>query len=126
MSTQWALTATSLLFTAHTAGEKAGAVGVVANDVVRAYRYPSRGIHDIVIHDDGIMFTDSFRDSDAAENPDVSGAIRFRGKEYLSQALATVAGSRKLVLRGLGDASGNVRWWSVSALSRRGVPERFG
>jgi hypothetical protein len=89
----------SLLFTAHTAGEKAGAVGFVANDVVRAYRYPSRGIHDIVIHDDGIMFTDSFRDSDAAENPDVSGAIRFRGKEYLSRSLDF--GSRKLVLRGL-------------------------
>jgi hypothetical protein len=89
----------TLLFTAHTAGEKAGALGFVANDVVRAYQYPSRGIHDIVIHDDGVMFTDSFRDSDAAGNPDVSGAIRFRGKEYLSRPLDF--GSRKLVLRGL-------------------------
>jgi hypothetical protein len=89
----------ALLFTAHTVGEGAGALGFVADDVVRTYRYPARGIHDIVVHDGGIMFTDSFRDGEAAARPNASGAIQFRGEEYLSQSID--AGERKLVLRGL-------------------------
>jgi hypothetical protein len=89
----------ALLFTVHTAGEKAGALGFVADDVVRAYRFPSRGLHDVVIHDGGVMFTDSFRRGDADESPNASGAIRFRGEEYLSQSIDS--GSRRLVLRGL-------------------------
>jgi hypothetical protein len=78
----------TLLFAAHTADTNAGALGFVANDVVRAYRYPARGVHDVVIHDDGVMFTDSFRT-----------AIRFRGEEYLSQSIDSK--DRRLVLRGL-------------------------
>jgi hypothetical protein len=78
----------TLLFTAHTADTNAGALGFVADDVVRAYKYPARGIHDIVIHDNGVMFTDSF-----------STAIRFRGAEYLSQSID--GKGRRLVLRGL-------------------------
>jgi len=89
----------TLLFTAHTAGKNGGAVGYVADDVVRAYAYRSPGIHDVVIHNDGIMFTDSFRNGEATDRPNASGAIRFRGEEYLSQSIES--GSRKLVLRGL-------------------------
>ena len=89
----------ALLFTAHTAGEDGGALGFVADDVVRAYQYRSRGLHDVVIHDGGIMFTDSFRNCETAERPNASGAIRFRGEEYLSQSIES--GERKLVLRGL-------------------------
>ena len=98
----------ALLFAVRYAGN-GGGLGFVANDAVRVYRYPAVGVHDVVIHDDGIMFTDSFREntmfaddvrgSSAAEPPNLSGAIRFRGEEYLTQAVAT--GSRKLVLRGL-------------------------
>jgi hypothetical protein len=87
------------LFTAHTTGE-GGALGFVADDRIRAYRYPARGIHDVVVHDGGIMFTDSFRDAAAAERPQAHGAIRYRAEEYLSQALEKVDGP-KLVLRGL-------------------------
>jgi hypothetical protein len=88
-----------LLFTAHSTGE-GGALGFVADDKVRAYGFPARGIHDVLIHDGGIMFTDSFRDAAAAERPQAHGAIQYRGGEYLSQALETVGGP-KLVLRGL-------------------------
>jgi hypothetical protein len=87
------------LFTAHTTG-KGGALGFVADDRIRAYHYAARGIHDVVVHDGGIMFTDSFRDAAAAERPQAHGAIRYRGEEYLSQALEKVGGP-KLVLRGL-------------------------
>jgi hypothetical protein len=51
-----------ILFAAHTAG-KGGALGFVAGDTVRAYQYPARGIHDVVIHDDGIMFTNGLKRS---------------------------------------------------------------
>jgi hypothetical protein len=93
-----------LLFTAHSTGE-GGALGFVADDRIRAYRYPARGIHDIVIHDGGIMFTDSFRDYAASERPQAHGAIRYRGEEYLSQALEKIGGP-KLVLRGLAMKAG--------------------
>jgi hypothetical protein len=104
-----------LLFAAHTAGN-GGALGYVTGDVVRAYQYPARGIHDIVIHNDGIMFTDSFRDSEAAQRPEASGAIRYRGQEYLSQAIG--GQSQKFVLRGL-SIKGDVVAVGVSAYARR-------
>jgi len=106
----------TILFAAHSAGNNGGALGFVANDIVRAYQYQARGIHDVVIHDDGIMFTDSFRDAVAAEDPQASGAIRFRGAEYLSQAIGK--GSRKRVLRGLAMC-GTVVMVGVSAYARR-------
>lgn len=88
-----------LLFTSHSAGPNSGALGFVADDEVRAYAFGSRGLHDIVLHDGALMFTDSFRDAQAAANPSVSGAIRFRGHEYLADVTDAVEG--KLVLRGL-------------------------
>jgi hypothetical protein len=88
----------TLLFTCRYAGT-GGALGFVANDIVRAYQYPVSGTHDVVIHEDGVMFTDSFREGSVAQNPNVSGAIRFRGEEYLSQAIEP--GVRRLILRGL-------------------------
>jgi hypothetical protein len=87
----------ALLFTCLFSGN-GSALGFITHDTVRVYQYPVSGAHDVVIHDDGIMFTDSFRGSMGAPAP-LSGAIRFRGQEYLSQAID--AGSRKLVLRGL-------------------------
>src|SRR3984957_11703839 len=87
-----------LLFTAHSTGD-GGALGFVADQRVHSYSYPASRIHDVLVHDGGIMFTDSFRAA-AAEQPQAHGAIRYRGEEYLSQALETVAGP-KLVLRGL-------------------------
>jgi hypothetical protein len=104
-----------ILFAAHSAG-KGGALGFVAGDMVRAYQYRARGIHDVVIHDDGIMFTDSFRDNAAATCPQASGAIWYRGEEYLSQEIGTQA--RKLVLRGLAMC-GTVLVVGVSAFARR-------
>ncbi len=108
------------LFTAHTTGE-GGALGFVADDRVRAYSYPARGIHDVLIHDGGVMFTDSFRDRAATEWPHAHGAIRYRGEEYLSQALETVGGP-KLVLRGLAMKAGTLAV-GVSAYASR--EERF-
>jgi hypothetical protein len=104
-----------LLFAAHTAGNGA-ALGYVAGDVVRAHQYSARGIHDIVIHDDGIMFTDSFRDGEAAQRPQASGAIRYRGEEYLSQAIGDQP--QKFVLRGL-SIKGDFVGVGVSAHARR-------
>ncbi len=49
----------TLLFGARYAGTGSG-LGFVADDVVRVYQYPAVGVHDVVIHDGGIMFTDSF------------------------------------------------------------------
>jgi hypothetical protein len=102
----------ALLFAARYAGS-GGGLGFVANGTIRVYRYPAVGVHDVVIHDDGIMFTDSFRDDTVlaagagagAKTANASGAVRFRGEEYLTQGIDT--GSRRLVLRGLamrGDA----------------------
>jgi hypothetical protein len=88
-----------VLFTLHSAGDNGGALGFVADDRVRAYRYAARGVHDVVIHDDSIMFTDSFRAGKADTDPNASGAIRFRGNDYM--ASATEAIPQKLVLRGL-------------------------
>jgi hypothetical protein len=109
----------SLLFTAHSTGD-GGALGFVADDRVRAYGYPARGIHDVFIHDGGIMFTDSFRDA-AAQRPQAHGAIRYLGEEHLSQALGTVGGP-KLVLRGLAMKAGTLAV-GVSAYAPR--DERF-
>jgi hypothetical protein len=105
----------AILFAAHSAGS-GGALGFVAGDMVRAYQYQARGIHDVVIHDDGIMFTDSFRNKEAENCPQANGAIWYRGGEYLSQAIG--ARSRKLVLRGLA-MRGTVLVVGVSAFARR-------
>ena len=88
----------ALLFATRYAGS-GGGLGFVANDTVRVYEYSTVGVHDVVIHDGGIMFTDSFRGEGPSQSPNVSGAIRYRGEEYLSQAID--GGHRKLVLRGL-------------------------
>jgi hypothetical protein len=94
-----------LLFAAHTAGSSNGAaLGFVADDWVHAYQFESRGVHDVLIHDDGLMFTDSFRDSQVATRPDVNGAVRFRGQEYLAGETDRVPG--KLMLRGLAARDG--------------------
>jgi hypothetical protein len=115
----------ALLFATRYAGS-GGGVGFVANDTIRVYQYPAVGVHDVVIHDDAIMFTDSFRENsvladrvekDGAEpssNP--SGAIRFRGGEYLTHAVDT--GSRRLVLRGLAMRGGSLTV-GFSAWARR-------
>ncbi len=66
---------------------------------MRAYRYVSRGAHDMLLHDGSIMFTDSFRLALAATRPGVSGAIRFRGDHYRVTATETVG--RKVMLREL-------------------------
>lgn len=103
----------ALLFAVRFAGS-GGGLGFVADDTIRVYQYGAVGVHDVVIHDDGIMFTDSFRENSvladgagkagAEQAPNPSGAIRFRGEEYLSQAID--AGSRRLVLRGLAMRGG--------------------
>jgi hypothetical protein len=103
----------ALLFATRYAGS-GGGLGFVANDRIRVYQYPAVGVHDVVVHDDGIMFTDSFRENSvfadrvekagAGPSSNRSGAIRFRGKEYLTHAIDT--GSRRLVLRGLAMRGG--------------------
>jgi hypothetical protein len=111
----------ALLFTAHSAGENASALGFIAHDRVRAYRYGASGAHDILIHDGGIMFTDSFRDALAAVQPNVSGVIRFRGDNYRIEATGTVP--HKMVLRGLAARDGSLvvgySGFSVSEYWRR-------
>ena len=92
------------LFAMHNAGNHGSALGYVLDGKVRAYAYPARGVHDILIHDDGLMFSDSFRADRFASQPDVAGAIRYLGREYLADQ--TDAIDRKLVLRGLA-ARGN-------------------
>lgn len=89
----------AILFAMHNAGDHGSALGFVLNGRVRAYAYPVRGVHDILIHDDALMFTDSFRADRIAVEPDVSGAIRYKGGEYLASQTDSVP--RKLVLRGL-------------------------
>jgi hypothetical protein len=104
----------ALLFTCLHAGA-GSALGFVADDTVRIYRYPANGLHDIVIHDGGIMFTESFReDGSAANDPKIVGAIRFRGEEYLTRSL--VSGTRKFVIRGL-TMRGNILIVGVSTYS---------
>jgi hypothetical protein len=97
----------SLLFSAHSAGENFGVLGFVADDHVRAYRYQARGVHDVVIHEGGIMFTDTFRDALAATNPEASGAIRYRGGDYLIDA-TDIATRQRVALRGLALRDANV------------------
>ncbi len=109
----------TLLFAVRYAGG-GGGVGFVANHVVHVYHYPAVGVHDVLIHQDGIMFSDSFRDGSAADDPNVSGAIRFKGEEYLTHPIKT--GPRKLVLRGLA-MQGNALAAGFSAFARR--EERF-
>jgi hypothetical protein len=107
----------SILFTCLFSGD-GSALGFIANDIVHVYQYPFSGAHDVVIHDDAIMFTDSFRGSMGVADA-LSGAIRFRGKEYLTQDVDP--GSRKLVLRGLA-IRGNALIVGISAnsLTREG------
>jgi hypothetical protein len=115
----------ALLFATRYAGS-GGGLGFVANDTIRVYQYPAVGVHDVVIHDNGIMFTDSFRENSvlahgvgkggAAQSSNPSGAIRFRGAEYLTQGIDT--GSRRLVLRGLA-MRGEVLAVGFSAWARR-------
>jgi hypothetical protein len=89
-----------LLFAAHSAGANGAALGFVDGNQVRAYGYPARGVHDVVILDGGIMFTDCFRAESLAVDPNISGAIRFRGGIFMVAA-TEAAVARKVVLRGL-------------------------
>jgi hypothetical protein len=105
----------TLLFSARYAGTGSG-LGFVANDTIRVYQYPAVGVHDIVIHDGGIAFTDSFCERSAGPKPKVVGAVRFRGREYLTQSFD--AGSRDMVLRGL-TMQGTTLAVGYSAFARR-------
>lgn len=89
----------ALLFAMHNAGTDGSALGFLHDGRVHAYAYPARGVHDLLIHDDALMFCDSFQPNLMANDPDVSGAIRYAGEEYLQDAGDGVG--RKLVLRGL-------------------------
>lgn len=89
----------ALLFAMHNAGANSSALGFLHEGRVRAYAYPARGVHDLLIHDNRLMFCDSFRPNLMANDPDVSGAIRYAGEEYLQEAIDSIG--RKLVLRGL-------------------------
>jgi hypothetical protein len=105
----------SLLFGVRYAGAGSG-LGFVANDTIRVYQYPAVGAHDIVIHDGGIMFTDSFSERNVGPNPKVVGAVRFRGEEYCTQSLDP--GQRTMVLRGLA-MRGTTLAVGFSAFARR-------
>jgi hypothetical protein len=105
----------ALLFAVRYAGAGSG-LGFVANNIVRVYLYPAVGVHDVVIHDGGIMFTDSFRERDADQNHKVFGAVRFRGEEHLTQSID--AGSRNMVLRGLAMRGSTIAV-GFSAFARR-------
>jgi hypothetical protein len=110
-----AVNGSSLLFGVRYAGT-GGGLGFVCDNVIRAYQYPAVGVHDVVIHDGGIMFTDSFCERSAGPKPKVVGAVRFRGAEHLTQALDT--GSRDVVLRGL-SMRGSALAVGFSAHARR-------
>ncbi len=89
----------ALLFAMHNAGVNGSALGFLQHGRVRAYAYPARGVHDLLIHNNKLMFCDSFRPNLMASDPDVSGAIRYAGEEYLQEVVDGIG--RKLVLRGL-------------------------
>jgi hypothetical protein len=106
----------TLLFGARYAGT-GGGLGFVSDNVVRVYQYPAVGIHDVVIHDDGIMFTDSFCERSPGPNPRVIGAVRYRGKEYFSDTYDS--GSRNIMLRGVAVQKGTLAaGFSAFALRR--------
>ncbi len=89
----------ALMFAMHNAGTNGSALGFVYEGRVRAYSYTARGVHDLLIFDDALMFTDSFRPQLVEQRPDASGAIRHRGAEYLQEEVDAI--KQKLVLRGL-------------------------
>jgi hypothetical protein len=106
----------TLLFGARYAGTGSG-LGFVSDNVVRVYQYPAVGVHDVVIHDDGIMFTDSFCERSPGPNPRVIGAVRYRGKEHFSDTYDS--GARNIMLRGVAAQKGTLAaGYSAFALRR--------
>lgn len=95
----------AMLFSLHTLGD-GGGLGFVAGGRVRVYAHPARGLHDVLLHDGGLMFTDSFRNARMASDPAISGAVVRHGAPYLSAAVDALP--RQFVLRGLAGRNGAI------------------
>jgi hypothetical protein len=95
----------AVLFAAHNVGGNGSALGFVHEGTVRAYYYPSRGVHDLLIHDGAIMFTDSFKAATLPTNSEVNGGIVHAARFIHDDAIQAIP--RRLAIRGLcvdGDA----------------------
>jgi sugar lactone lactonase YvrE len=95
----------AILFSVHTLGE-GGGLGFVAEGRARVYAYPGRGLHDVLIHDGGLMFTDSFRNARMGGDPTISGAVVHKGREILAEPIDALPA--QYVLRGLAARDGTL------------------
>lgn len=90
-----------VLFSAHTFGSNGGGLGFVDKGRVYAYKFRGRGIHDVLLHDGGLVFTDSFGLGRMAGEGGaaVSGAVIYHGEEVATAQFDSF--HRKFILRGL-------------------------
>ncbi len=109
-----------VLFSAHTLGTGGAALGFVDGDRVRAYKFGGRGVHDVLLHDGGVVFTDSFRSARMKNEPDVCGAVIMHGHECFAPEVEALG--RQLVLRGVSARKGAI---CVGASTYAKREERF-
>jgi hypothetical protein len=105
-----------LLFSAHTVGANGSALGFVDGRRVRLYGFEGRGVHDILLHDGGVVFSDSFRLTQRALNPAVSGTVMRSGEAYLSPAIDAI--EQQVMIRGI-TLRGQISCIGASTYTRR-------
>ncbi len=105
-----------LLFSAHTVGVNGSALGFVEGRRVRMYGFEGRGVHDILLHDGGIVFSDSFRSTLMTVDPSVSGTLMRAGEAYLSAAIDAM--EQQVMIRGVA-LRGDISCVGASAYTRR-------
>ncbi len=105
-----------LLFSAHTVGANGSALGFVDGRRVRLYGFEGRGVHDILLHDGGVVFSDSFRTSRRAVDPAASGAVMRSGEAYLSTAIDSI--DQQIMTRGI-TLRGDLSCVGASTFARR-------
>lgn len=105
-----------LLFSAHTVGANGSALGFVEGRRVRMYGFNGRGVHDILLHDGGIVFSDSFRSARMTVDPTVSGTLMRSGEAYLGTAIDAM--EQQVMIRGIA-LRGDISCIGASAYTRR-------
>lgn len=105
-----------LLFSAHTVGANGSALGFVDGRRVRLYGFEGRGVHDILLHDGGVVFSDSFCSSRRVVDPAASGAVMRSGEAYLSAAIDAI--EQQVMIRGI-TLRGDISCLGASTFARR-------
>ena len=99
----------------HTLGQGSG-LGFLDKKNVNIFSFPGRGVHDILIHNEHLLFTDSFRSAIMKDNAILSGSLMVGGQAYLQSLIESF--NQQFVVRGISIVDSTI-YLGSSAYAKR-------